>query len=248
MNSRSGVGVTRSVDTAGCHRPASRGGPAGHQRDGLQDPNRDLVARPAGTIRTMEDGLHPLPPLRPGRRVRPSPARPFRPMGTRPATSTGSSRSTPPSSAPTSTPPPAEKGAAPAGRSHPRPAPRRTDHQGPPRMRRERPPAGDPADTRPTPRQCLYTPATRTDPRSPQTPGPTSLQARPCHRRQGLQFPRLPRIPEETRHRAHHPREDRPAPAPAEARLPRRPTTRIRLGDVPPTLLGAALLEGSRGD
>jgi hypothetical protein len=61
----------------------------------------------------------------------------------------------------------------------------------PPRLRRQRTPARDPADARPTLRQHLRTSATRTHPRSPHWPEPTTLQARPGHRRQGLQLPRF---------------------------------------------------------
>nr|WP_240811028.1 transposase [Streptomyces tendae] len=51
----------------------------------------------------------------------------------------------------------------------------------------------------------MRTPAAGTDPRSPDRPGPATLQARPGHRRQGLQLPRLPRLPATTRHCARHP-------------------------------------------
>ena len=155
-----------------------------------------------------------------------------RPTRTRPATSTGSSRSTPPSSAPTSTlPPPAEKGDPPAGRtrrSRPRPIPRRPDHQNPSRLRRQGTPTRGPADTRPTPRQHLRASPPGTHLRPAHRPGPASLQARPGHRRQGLQLPRVPRLPAQTRHRLHHPGESRPAATPAQPRPSRRAATGLR--------------------
>ncbi|MEU1669225.1 transposase [Streptomyces sparsogenes] len=39
------MGVTRSPHTAGRDRPSAHGGPAGRQRNGLQDPDRDLPWR-----------------------------------------------------------------------------------------------------------------------------------------------------------------------------------------------------------
>jgi hypothetical protein len=79
--------------------------------------------------------------------------------------------------------------------------------------------------------------------RFPHRPGPAALQARPGHRGQGSQLPRLPCLPAKTRHCAHHPREDRPATAPAEAREPRRPTARVRPGDLPTTQHNRALFQ-----
>lgn len=136
-----------------------------------------------------------------------------RPTPTRPTTSAGWSRSTPPSSALTSTPPPrAEKKGGGADRTDrtitPSPLTRRTNHQDPPCLRRQGPPARDPGDARPTPRQCLCTSFAGTDPCSAHRRGPAALQARPGHRRQGLQLPRLPCLPATTRYCAHHPRED----------------------------------------
>ncbi len=119
------------------------------------------------------------------------------------------------------------------GRSRPRSIPRRTDHQNSPRLRRPRPAPRHPADTRPTARQHLRTPAPRTHPRPANRRRTTTLQARPGHRGQGLQLPRLPRLPTQTRHRTHHPGEDRPATAPSQPRTSRRPTTGIRPASLP---------------
>ncbi|MFF7928474.1 IS5 family transposase [Streptomyces mirabilis] len=49
------------------------------------------------------------------------------------------------------------------------------------------------------------------------------------------QLPRLPHRSAKTWHRADHPGEDRPTTAPAEPRLPRRETTKVRPGDLPAT-------------
>lgn len=130
------------------------------------------------------------------------------------------------------------------GRSCPRPIPRRTDHEDSPRLRRQGPPPRAPGDARTTPRQCLRTPSAGTDPCSPHRPGPASVQARPGHSRQGLQLPRLPCLPAKTRHCAHHPGEDRPATAPAEARWP---TARVRPGDLPAAQHDRALLQPAQG-
>ncbi|MDU0301752.1 hypothetical protein NUG23_15365 [Streptomyces sp. PAL114] len=63
-------------------------------------------------------------------------------------------------------------------------------------MRRQGPPARDPGAPRPTPRQCLRTPAAGTDPRSPHRPGPTMLPSRPGR---GIAHT----IPEKTDQRRH---------------------------------------------
>lgn len=165
----------------------------------------------------------------------------------RPAMSTGWCRSTPRSSAPTSTPPRrGEKGDLPTGRtgrSRPRPIPRRTDHQDPPGLRRPWLSPRDPADTRPTPRQHLCTAPRGAHPRLAHRRRTTALQARPGHRGQALQFPRLPHLPAPTRHRPDHPGEDRPAAPSTQARPSWRPATGIRPADVPPTQPHRTLLQ-----
>jgi transposase len=62
-----------------------------------------------------------------------------------------------------------------------------------------------------------------------------------------LQLPQVASLSAKTRHCAHHPREDRPATAPAEARLPRRPTARVRPGDLPAAQDDRALLQPAQG-
>jgi hypothetical protein len=61
------------------------------------------------------------------------------------------------------------------------------------------------------------------------------------------QLPRLPHRSAKTWHRADHPGEDRPTTAPAEPRLPRRETTKVRPGDLPATQYDQALLQPTQG-
>jgi hypothetical protein len=61
------------------------------------------------------------------------------------------------------------------------------------------------------------------------------------------QLPRLPHRSAQTWHRADHPGEDRPTTAPAEPRLPRRETTKVRPGDLPATQYDQALLQPAQG-
>ncbi|CAM5576811.1 hypothetical protein SAURM35S_03122 [Streptomyces aurantiogriseus] len=195
MSSPIRSGSTRSSDTAGCDGLAARIGPAGRRRDGLQDPDRDLLARPAGTLRPNATAhgrpSTPASAVTSWTGCSPGPCSRSKPAQTRPATSTGSSRSTPPSSAPINMPqPPAEKWAPAAGRtgrSRPRPIPRRSDHQNSPRLRWSRAATGDPGETWPTPRQHLRTPPPGTHPGPAHGSGPSTLQARPRHRGQGFQ-------------------------------------------------------------
>ncbi|MFZ4185393.1 transposase [Streptomyces pseudogriseolus] len=171
-----------------------RGGPAGHQRHGLQDPHtgiswRDLPEHhgPWKTVctRFRRDALDGCSP---------NPCSSSRSMPTQPATSTGWSRSTPPSSVPTSTPPPpAEK----KGGRH------RPDEPDDPALGRSR---GGLTTKIHLACDGKGRPLAGTDPRPLHRHGPTSVQARPGHRRQGLQLPRLPRLPAKTRHCPHHPR------------------------------------------
>jgi transposase len=89
-------------------------------------------------------------------------------------------------------------GDPPAGRtrrSRPRPIPRRPEHQNPSRLRRQGPPARAPADARPTPRQHLRTSPPGTDPGPADRTWTSPLHTRPGHRGQGLQLPRIPRLP-----------------------------------------------------
>lgn len=162
-----------------------RGGPAGHQRHGLQDPHtgiswRDLPEHhgPWKTVYTRfrRDALDGCSP---------NLCSSSRSMPTQLATSTGWSGSTPPSSVPTSTPPPpAEKGGAPAGRtgrSRPRPIPRRTDHQNPPRLRRQGPPARWNGSASPAPARTDLgagpTRSSQTRPAAPAASAPTCENA-----------------------------------------------------------------------